>query len=320
MRFDQYVSLVCLVAGLILLPLKPTLAPAPPAVGTSFGLQLHSELIPVLQSAAGDHASTLLATMSAQAVYVIDVPSASILLAKNADQLAYPASTTKLMTALVAVDTFALDRVLTFDENSVTDGTTIGLEVAEELTVQDLLQGLLIQSGNDAAMVLANNHPQGYDGFIQAMNNKARQLHLDHTTFSNPSGLDSFDHQSSARDLAILSLEIIKHPVLSQIVKTKTSTVTDVELVKSHPLVNTNALLALKPEIVGLKTGTTPLAGEVLITRYKNQDRDLVGVVMGSQDRYGETERLYAWILSHYIWLSPDSVTLTMQRSQPLSP
>lgn len=312
LRFDQYISLLCVVAGLLLLPLKSTLVPATIAA-PSFGLQLHSELIPVYHAGGPTAEAAFVATMSAQAIYVMDVPSATVLVKKNPDALLYPASTTKLMTALVAVDTYALDRVLTFDEASLTDGTTIGLEVGESLTVQDLLQGLLIQSGNDTAMVLANNHPEGYDGFVRDMNLKAEQLHLNQTSFTNPSGLDSEMHRSSARDLAILSLEIIKHPVLSQIVRTKASTVTDVELVKTHPLVNTNALLALKSEIIGVKTGTTPLAGEVLISRFKNQDRDLLGVIMGSQDRYGETEHLYTWILSHYIWLSPDSVTLTLE-------
>lgn len=311
MRLDQYLSLFCLAGGIALLPLHATQI-VTETVGPSFALELAAAPIPVLVVENTQITIAYASTLSAQAIYVMDVPSATILLEKNADIPLYPASTTKLMTALVAADTYAMDRVLTFDEASETDGTTIGLEVGESLTVQDLLQGLLIQSGNDAAEVLANYHPQGYEGFVAAMNEKARTLHLDRTSFTNPSGLDELAHRASARDLAILSLEIIKHPVLSQIVRTKTSTVTDVTLAKKYPLVNTNALLATKPEIIGIKTGTTPLAGEVLITRYKTPDRDILTVLMGSEDRYGETLKLYDWLFSHYSWLQPDSATLTL--------
>lgn len=310
LRFDQYLSVLCLVLGIGLLPVRPSLA-APSLLNTSQVVpQLPAAPIPVSQLENELASSIFTATLSAHALYVLDVPSGAVLLAKNPDTKFYPASTTKLMTALVAAETFGLDRVLTFDQQSLTEGTSIGLEVGESLTVQDLLQGLLIQSGNDAAMVLANYHPGGYFGFIEAMNAKAKELHLDQTTFTNPSGLDTFNHQSTARDLAILSLEVMKHPVLSQIVKTKTSTVMDVTLTKQHPLVNTNQLLALRPEIVGVKTGTTPLAGEVLISRSKSDANDVLVVLMGSQDRYRETERILNWVTTNYIWHTPESATL----------
>lgn len=315
LRPDQYLSAFCVGVGLLLVPLMATRTVAIVTEAEPVQIQLNSAAIPVF---AGDRSGFLnyAATLSADAVYVMDVPSSSILLEKNSGVPLSPASTTKLMTALVAVDAYDMDRVLTFDPASQTTGTTIGLRVGEEMTVQDLLQGLLIQSGNDAAMVLANNYPGGYAGFVAAMNQKAADLHLNHTSFTNPAGLDSSQHVSSARDMAVLGLEVIKHPILSQIVKTKASTVRDVTMTTAHPLVNTNALLARKPEIVGIKTGTTPLAGEVLISRYQTADYDLIAVVMGSRDRYSDTLRLLDWVFSHYTWVKPDSVTLSLPTTE----
>jgi serine-type D-Ala-D-Ala carboxypeptidase (penicillin-binding protein 5/6) len=250
------------------------------------------------------------ASLSAQAIYVLDVPSASVLLSKNHNQLRYPASTTKLMTALVAREVYSLTTFLTVGKEASTSGTVIGLIWGEQVPVRNLLSGMLIQSGNDAAEVLANNYPQGREAFIQAMNDKAKALHLDQSSFTNPSGIDMPGHQSTARDLALLAREIMKDPLLAEIVRTPTETIQGQGTSSAHLLTNTNALLGAELGVIGVKTGTTDLAGEVLITQLKKGDRELLIVVMGSQDRYSDTKQIMTWILSHYIWIDPNSDTL----------
>jgi D-alanyl-D-alanine carboxypeptidase (penicillin-binding protein 5/6) len=242
-------------------------------------------------------------TLSAQAVYVMDVASAAPLLIKEPMQPLFPASTTKLLTALTALKTYPLDHYLTVKEEAFTQGTTMHLELGEQISVRELLYGLLISSGNDAAFVLANNHPEGYDGFVIAMNQLAQELHLDHTTFTNPSGLDHPGHHTSARDLAILSREVMKEPLLQEIVGTKIYTTTGPLGELRHELVNTHALLGVVPGVKGVKTGTTEGAGQVLITQVERENHEVLIVIMGSQDRYGETRRIIEWIWQNYTWL-----------------
>jgi D-alanyl-D-alanine carboxypeptidase (penicillin-binding protein 5/6) len=322
LRFDQYLSVVLICLGL-LLSQKHSVLEALPELLVPPKLELLTVApIPVFHAGgvlneASSSAELLAAeqkkftaSLSAQAIYVLDVPSASVLLSKNANQVRYPASTTKLMTALVVRDIYSLTTFLTVDREASTSGTVIGLHRGEKIPVRNLISGMLIQSGNDAAEVLANNHPQGRAAFIEAMNHKARALHLDHSNFTNPSGIDTEGHQSTARDLALLAREIMKDPLLAEIVRTPTETIQGQGTSSAHLLVNTNALLTEDLGVIGVKTGTTELAGEVLITQLKKQNRELLIVVMGSSDRYSDTKRIIAWIASHYIWMDPNSDTL----------
>lgn len=254
--------------------------------------------------------ATFGATLSAQSIYVMDVPSAAVLFTKQPEQVRSPASTTKLLTALVALDVYAPNQVLTVQLEGETEGTVMGLETGENIKVLDLLAGLLIQSGNDAAMVLANNHPQGYQGFVAAMNYKASQLGLESSAFTNPAGLDGNTHYSTARDLALISREVMKNPVLLPLVKTKEMLVSDTTLSVTHRLFNTNVLLGSEPGVIGIKTGTTELAGEVLITQLQRQGQEILVVMMGSQDRYADTKQVYDWIFNHYHWHQLESGTL----------
>jgi D-alanyl-D-alanine carboxypeptidase (penicillin-binding protein 5/6) len=244
-------------------------------------------------------------TLSAQSIYVMDEKSASILLEKNSQEARFPASTTKMMTALVARKLYQPDYALTVKSEAFTEGTTMGLVLGEQMTVKNLLQGLLIESGNDAAFVLANNYPLGYDGFIGEMNTLAQDLHLDQTNFTNPSGLDEPQHQTTARDFAILAKELMKDPILKEIVGTSKITVTDVTGKYQHQLRTTNELLG-KNGVVGIKTGTTLQAGETLVTQVDRDDHTLIIVVMSSQDRYGETIKIIDWVFNNYEWLQVD--------------
>lgn len=239
---------------------------------------------------------------TAASLYVMDVPSGSVLFEWNSQQIRSSASTTKLMTALVAQTTYQPDQVLTVRQESLTPGTVLGLAWGEQLTYRELLAGLLVHSGNDAAAVLANNYPGGETEFVAAMNQRAQELHLGHTHFANPTGLDALNHYTSARDLAILAKEVMKDPVLRDLVSTRVTTVTDVTGKLTHELLNTNELLKTDARVVGIKTGTTEAAGQVLVTQVESGERSLIVVVMGSEDRYQDTRQLIEWSLAHYDW------------------
>lgn len=239
---------------------------------------------------------------SAAAVYITDERSGAELFSKNATTLFAPASTTKLMTALVARENYESGKVLQVPSNNDYQGTTIGLLPFEKLLVEDLIRASLIQSGNDAATVLAENYPGGEALFVQQMNNKAKSLQMNDTFFNNPSGFDNELHQTTARDLAILSREVLKDQFLSELVASKSAVITDVTGVHSHILYNTNQLLKEDPRVIGIKTGTTTEAGQVLITAVNDQGRRFIIVVLASEDRYADTRQLIDWVLQAYTW------------------
>ena len=297
LRIDQYLALV-LLSLVFLLPVKPTLPQEKPLPTVELG---QISPIPVLDS--DQQPESFIASLSAQSVVAIDIDSAAVLLGKNSYQKVAPASTTKLMTALVARDIFKLDEVVSIKNIPLNIGHTIGFEVGEEFLVEDILKALLINSGNDAAEILAQSHPQGRDGFIQEMNRVAQQLHLQHTFFINPSGLDAAAHFSSAFDLSLVARELMKDEFLKSLVGTQQATITNGSGTNQYWFYNTNLLLGVEPGVVGVKTGTTDLAGEALITQIERQGRKVLIVVLGSQDRYSDTKKIIDWIFSHYQWI-----------------
>jgi len=240
---------------------------------------------------------------SANSIMAIDVDSMAILYEKNADQKHFSASTTKIMTAMVALENYSLDQVLTVTAESLkVDGNLIKLVPGEQMTVESLLYGLLVGSGNDAALVLAENFQGGTPGFIAAMNKKAQDWKLENTYFTNPVGFDEEGHFSTAKDLARLAIIAVKSPVLAQIVSTPGIVITDVSGQKTHFLKNTNELLGKLVGVHGVKTGWTENAGECLITLAERNGEKIVTVILGSKDRFGETQRLIEWIFQNFTW------------------
>ncbi len=227
--------------------------------------------------------------VSAEAYYVVDLDSHSVLLSKDSDKPLYPASTTKLMTALIAREQYQTHQVITAGEEVNAAGHVVGIQPGECLSVKSLLASILINSGNDAAMVLAAHHPLGYSGFIQEMNKKAQALGLTQTYFKNPIGFDHDAQKISARDLAILGGEVYKDSLLADLTNTQAMQITDLTGKHIHELINTNILLE-KQSVHGLKTGTTDLAGQVLVTIWDYQDKPILIVVMNSEDRYKDTK------------------------------
>lgn len=240
--------------------------------------------------------------ISAQAALAVDMDSGVTLYEKRADSPFLPASTTKIITALVAMEYYPLDLVLKVPGFSV-EGQKMGLVMGEEIKVEDLLYGLLVYSANDAAEVLAMSFPGGRDLFIVAMNLKAKELGLAHSRFSNPAGLDDGDGNiTTAKDLIRVSEIAMQNPLFAKIVGTKEKTVKSVSGKIVHKLRNINELLGTVDGVLGVKTGWTQNARENLVTYIERDGRKVMIALLGSQDRFGETKELIDWIFTSYSW------------------
>ena len=233
--------------------------------------------------------------------FVIKKMSSDTIIGKDVDTRLPPASTTKMMTALTAVSLYPLDKVITVGKPYQV-GVTIGLMENEQITIENLLYGLLLESGNDVAMAIAGGVDKS-DQFISVMNQKVSELGLLNTQFVNPSGLDHPDHYSSAYDLALIGESLLSNSLLSKIVNTKSSVIYDQTRQITHSLSNRNKLLG-KDGVIGIKTGYTDTAGEVLVTAVQRDNHNYIIVVMGSQDRFHDTQILINWL---DVYLHPDS-------------
>ncbi len=317
----QWLSLICICLILLVYGslnqevLHAQLAPLPQKVA-----QVPIAPIPVLRTDSNERGvdglqpqgavpAVLQPEVSAVAAIAIDQQSGTVLFDKNGYRIYAPASTTKLMTALVARDVFKTGSILTVPDLSSVGGTKIGLRAGEQLTIESVLEGALIASGNDAAYTIAANHPEGAARFIELMNKKAQDLHLVSTYFENATGFDSETHRTSAFDLALLAREVMKDSLLRSIVRTKQATVLDLSGKLQHSVTNTNQLLLRDETVVGVKTGTTEEAGQVLIAQFEKNGQQVVVVVLGSLDRYADTSLIRDWIWQAYLWKTPEELS-----------
>lgn len=244
-------------------------------------------------------------TLTARGIYIVDLDSMIPLLTKSPDMKLRPASTTKIMTALVALDAFGNNKVLTTKDANGAIGKAIHLKSGEQVTFENMLYGLLLESGNDAAYALAENYPGGYDAMVSAMNMKAKSLGMTDTHFKNVSGVDETGHETTVHDLAILTAEAIKNGQFAQVVGTKEKEIKSLDETVVHKLTNTNELLGAVPGVLGVKTGTTALAGQSLVTLVERNGHRVVLVVLGSQNRFSETKILINWVFQNHEWKSP---------------
>jgi len=239
--------------------------------------------------------------LSSQSVMAIDLDSGVTLYEKDPLRALFPASTTKIATALVVLDEYDLEDVVRIQKPNK-EGQSMNLVYGEEITVENLLEAMLIYSANDAAEALAQFYPEGREEFINLMNQKVESLGLINTHFTNPSGFDDPNQFSNVRDLTILSREAIKNVKFLEIVGTKEKEVTDVSGKIVHNLKNTNELLGSVDGVAGVKTGWTEAARENLVTYIRRDGRNIMIAVLGSQDRFGETKELIDWIFENYSW------------------
>lgn len=244
----------------------------------------------------------------ARAVLIKDLGTETILLQKDANVSVPIASTTKIMTALVASEYFKQNSVLTISDSAKTPGSRVGLAYGETLTFRSLLYGMLLDSGNDAAFALAENYPGGVLSFVSAMNKKVLQLNLRNTHFDNPAGFDSPRHYSSAADLAKITEEALKDYQLARIFATKETSIVSVNKQYTHQLFNLNKLLSQINGVLGVKTGTTEQAKENLVTLVERDGHRVLLVVLGSDNRYGETTNLIDWTYNNFIWSALEAV------------
>ena len=252
--------------------------------------------------------------------YIVqDISSKTVIAQRRPDVVLPPASITKLMTALVAIETWPdKNTVLTVQNEDRAIGQTIELTKGDQLSVDSLLHGLLIHSGNDAALTLADNYcaptkPKGeggncgYPAFVAAMNQKAKDLNLLSTVYKNPSGIDQYGHLTSARDIATLASVALTDPYIQGVVAKDVVAITDVTGTKTYELESTDELLSVLPGLVGGKTGWTTGAGECFVSYVERDGRGIITVVLGSVDRFADTTRLVEWVYSHHNWVSVDS-------------
>lgn len=243
-------------------------------------------------------------TASAAAVYFLDIRSGEVLLEKNAEKRLPMASITKLMTALIVAERLEMNEVLTVPLTSTRPGdSTAGLVYGDRLTVYNLLQGLLINSGSDAASALAKNISGSEADFVALMNEKATILGLSDTQFTNPVGWDDNGHYSTVHDLANLTSVALSNPTINEIVKKKTAKVVSTTG-RTYYLTNTNLLL--NDYYLGAKTGTTYDAGQCFASYYRTVNQEIIGVVLNSPNRFSETKQIIEWIDDNYIFPAKD--------------
>jgi len=238
------------------------------------------------------------------AALVMDLDSGLVLYEKNADAALPMASLTKIMTAAIILDNHNLSEIVTVQGDFSQElGVRIWLYLNEKITVGNLLMALLIPSGGDAAVALANFHSGSEEAFVTEMNRKATDLHLTKTHFMNPIGLDEEGHFSSARDLAILTKYALRFPAFRNIVGTNEATVTSTDGSKQHVLESTNALLTSYLDVRGVKTGTTDAAGQSLITLARNSGgHEIITVLLDSPSRFQEGKSIIDWVFRTFQW------------------
>ena len=245
-----------------------------------------------VRTAAGLLAAVLLfpchaQALSAQKAILMDAQTGRVLYEKDADSRSLIASTTKIMTALLICEQCnVLDRMKIPKEAVGIEGSSMYLKEGEVLTVQDLLYGLMLRSGNDAAVALAIYCGGTVEGFAELMNDKARMLGLTGTHFVNPNGLDNPEHYSTARDLAVLAAYAMNNPIFAKTVSTKTVTVGE-RVLKNH-----NKLLWQVDGAEGVKTGFTKAAGRILVSSAVRQGRRLVAVTINAGDDWNDHKKL----------------------------
>jgi len=240
--------------------------------------------------------------LSAKAVVVMDKDSKVVLFAKNPNLLFSLASTTKIMTALVSLDYYKMNDVLTVKTEGV-EGVNVGFKTGEKILFKDMLYAMLLPSGNDAALAIAENYSGGKDPFIKKMNDKARLLHLEHTNFADPIGLEDSHDYTTPMDLARLASAALENKIFAEIVATKSQEISDVSGENKYSLRNLNKLLGTNG-VNGVKTGYTDEAGQVLITSKKEGDHTLIIVVMDSQDRFSDTALVLDQLSGNISYLS----------------
>lgn len=224
--------------------------------------------------------------VSATAAVLMDADMGQVLYKKNGDRQMLIASTTKIMTALVVLEHAAPDDVITVTPDHMAEGSSMYLRAGETVRVEELLYGLLLCSGNDAALALTEC-AGGLTPFVALMNEKAAALGMAHTSFANPNGLDADGHYSTARDMAVLAAAAVENPTFRRICSSRSVTI------GQRTMENHNRLLRQVEGCVGLKTGYTQAAGRTLVSCTERDGCRLVAVTLQDGNDWADHAALY---------------------------
>lgn len=224
--------------------------------------------------------------VSATAAVLMDADMGQVLYEKNGDRQMLIASTTKIMTALVVLEHAAPDDVITVTPDHMAEGSSMYLRAGETVRVEELLYGLLLCSGNDAALALTEC-AGGLTPFVALMNEKAAALGMAHTSFANPNGLDADGHYSTARDMAVLAAAAVENPTFRRICSSRSVTI------GQRTMENHNRLLRQVEGCVGLKTGYTQAAGRTLVSCTERDGCRLVAVTLQDGNDWTDHAALY---------------------------
>jgi len=240
-------------------------------------------------------------TLTAASALLVDLDSGETLYALRRNEPLAPASTAKLMTALLVLQKANFDDLVTVSPTAAaTGGSRMGLVAGETLTVRELFYGLLLPSGNDAAVALAEYVSGSETDFIALMNQTAASMGLTATWFATVHGVDAAGQTTSAQDLVAITRADLGYPLFVQVVATQSAEVA------GHALQNTNELLGSYPGSDGIKTGTTDDAGECLVASVSHRGHRLLAVVLDSRDRYTDARVMLDYAAAGWRWQSTD--------------
>ena len=250
--------------------------------------------------------------INSRSCIIYDRNSHMVLYSKNENKTVKMASTTKIMTSLIIIENCDLSETVEVSKKSAsTGGSRLGLKTGDKITIKDLLYGLMLCSGNDAAIALAEYAGEDVTGFVRLMNDKANQLGLKDTHYESPHGLDSDNHYTTAYELAVLTDYALKNKTFLQIVGTKNYTITINGYSKN--ISNTNELLGNLTGVYGVKTGFTNGANRCLVTACKRNNMDIICVVLGADTkrfRSQDSIKLIEYAFKNFTYINANDLAI----------
>lgn len=240
--------------------------------------------------------------LSAQSSVLMDLSSRRVLMENNAHLRRGMASTTKIMTAIIALEYGNLDDVVTVSyKASTVEGSSMWLKSGEKISLRSLLYGLMLNSGNDAATAIAEHIGGSIEGFAEMMNKKAKELGLKDTSFTNPHGLDDENHYTTAYELGKITCYAMENEIFCDIVNTKRKTIEGLENGINRTLTNHNKMLTLYDNADGVKTGFTKKCGRCLVSSATKDDLKLVAVTLNAPDDWNDHKTMLNFGFDNYI-------------------
>ena len=230
--------------------------------------------------------------VNARCAIALDKETKNVLFEQNAYEIVPMASTTRILTALIAIEQGDLDKEVTISKNATSiRGSKVGYKTGENITLRELVFGLMFKSGNDAAIAIAEELGGSMEGFSEIMNHYARSIGILDSHFESPHGLDSNKHYSSAYDLAILAAKGMDYDLFREVVGSKSIDKVKYNFTRDYN--NINKILWMLPGANGIKTGYTGGAGKCLVSSVESNGKDIIIVVLNCPDRWNVTKQIY---------------------------